>query len=84
MACVNPDGTLSPSGRKLLSRLPAPDAPEGTTQDGLGAMTGLPLFRVRSSLRELLAAGLVEEELSLFRRTAAGDEALARDAAAAR
>jgi hypothetical protein len=29
-------------------------------------------------------AGLVEEELSLFRRTAAGDEALARDAAAAR
>jgi hypothetical protein len=83
VACVNPDGTLSPSGRKLLSRLPARDAAEGMSHDALGDSTGLPLFRVRASLRELLVAGLVEDRLSLFRRTEAGDAALARDAAAA-
>jgi predicted transcriptional regulator len=55
MACVNPDGTLSPSATALLKSL---ETPLGTEE--IAARLGSPLFKVRSSLRELVAAGLVE------------------------
>jgi predicted transcriptional regulator len=55
MACVNPDGTLSPSATALLKSLETPLGPEE-----IAARLGSPLFKVRSSLRELVAAGLVE------------------------
>jgi predicted transcriptional regulator len=55
MACVNPDGTLSPSAKALLKSL---ERPLGTEE--IAARLGSPLFKVRSSLRELVAAGLVE------------------------
>ena len=54
MACVNPDGTLTPSARKILEALTSASRPEA-----IAVATGVPLFRVRSSLRELEAAGLV-------------------------
>ncbi len=78
MACMNPDGSLSPSGRTLLEAL----GPSGTagprTAAELAGAVGLPLFRVRSSLREAGAAGLVVEAEDGVRRTPAGDEALVR------
>ncbi len=55
MACVNPDGTVSASARAILAELDRVSTPER-----IAAEVGLPLFRVRSSLRELAAAGLVE------------------------
>ena len=61
MACVNADGTLSPSGRAMLDAVKAPASP-----DQVAAITGLPLFRVRSGLRELVSAGLVKEEASRY------------------
>ena len=61
MACVNADGTLSPSGRAMLDAVKAPASP-----DQVAAITGLPLFRVRSGLRELVSAGLVKEETSRY------------------
>ena len=78
MACINPDGTLSPSGRRMLSILPRLSDPEPMSIETLSQQSGLPLYRVRASLREFLAAGLVSEESSLYRRTAAADDALAR------
>ena len=54
MACLNADGTLSPSGRALVAALAAPSTPEEVART-----TGLALYRVRSGLRELAAAGLV-------------------------
>ena len=57
MACISPDGKPTESGTKMLRAL----------KSGLGApeeiakSTGLPLFRVRSGLRELTQAGLVTE-----------------------
>ena len=55
MACVNPDGTMTPSAISILTALRSADAAEL-----IAPATGLPIFRVRSALRELVAAGLVE------------------------
>jgi DNA-binding IclR family transcriptional regulator len=58
MACISPDGKPTESGTKMLRAL----------KSGLGSAeeiaqaTGLPLFRVRSGLRELVQAELVSQE----------------------
>jgi predicted transcriptional regulator len=58
MACVSPDGKPTESGTKMLRTLQAgPKSPEEVTRE-----TGLPLFRVRSGLRELTQAGLAIEK----------------------
>jgi DNA-binding IclR family transcriptional regulator len=55
VACVNPDGTVTPSAIAILTALRSAD-----TAELIAPLAGLPLFRVRSALRELVAAGLVE------------------------
>ena len=67
MACVNADGTITPTAKALLQSLESPLGPEA-----ISAKIGAPLFRVRSSLRELQAAGFVAESEGLFRTTDAG------------
>ena len=57
MACVNPDGSLSESAKALLSILDSPMTPPD-----IAVKLGQPLFKVRSSLREMAGAGLVKEE----------------------
>ena len=54
MACVNADGTITPTAKALLKSL---DTPLGA--EDIVARLGSPLFKVRSSLREMLEAGLV-------------------------
>jgi len=78
MACINPDGSLTPSGRRMLIALPGPGSPAPMTIDALSAKAGVPMYRARASIREFLGAGLVSEESLLYRRTAAADEVLAR------
>jgi predicted transcriptional regulator len=56
VACINADGTLTRSGELILLALRTPLTPEQISQE-----TGVPLFKVRSALREFLAAGVVEE-----------------------
>jgi DNA-binding IclR family transcriptional regulator len=67
MACVNADGTITPTAKALLQSLESPLGPEA-----IAAKIGAPLFRVRSSLRELQAAGFVSESGGLFRMTDQG------------
>ena len=67
MACVNADGTITPTAKALLQSLESPLGPEA-----IAAKIGVPLFRVRSSLRELQAAGFVVESGGLFRTTDEG------------
>jgi predicted transcriptional regulator len=68
MACISPDGKPTESGAKMLRAL----------KSGLGAAeeiakgTGLPLFRVRSGLRELTQAGLVVERAGKYEITDKG------------
>ncbi len=67
MACLSTDGKIAASGRALLELLDEPRTPEIIAK---GA--GNPLFMVRSSLREMVAAGLVEQRIEGFLATAAG------------
>jgi predicted transcriptional regulator len=54
MACVSPDGKPTESGAKMLRALKSGLAtPEEIAKDA-----DLPLFRVRSGVRELVEAGL--------------------------
>jgi len=54
MACVNADGTITATARALLKSLETP-----LSAEEVSGRLGQPLFRVRSSLREMLEAGLV-------------------------
>jgi len=54
MACISPDGKPTESGAKMLHAL---NSGLGSAEE-IAKDTGLPLFRVRSGLRELAQAGL--------------------------
>jgi len=69
MACINPDGTLTPSAKAVLSALFSPVALEEVAKS-----TGLPLFRIRSSIREMLEASLVKEKDGKYAATKLGRE----------
>jgi len=70
MACISPDGKPTESGINMLR----------TLKSGLGApeeiakSTGLPLFRVRSGLRELTQAGLTNQKDDKYEITEKGVE----------
>ena len=67
MACVNPDGTVTASATAILTALRSP-----ATAEQVAPLAGLPVFRVRSALRELAGAGLVVAEDGRYRLTEAG------------
>ncbi len=69
MACISADGALTESARKMLEAVQTPATPEEVAQS-----TGLPLFRVRSGLRELVQAGLVAETEGRYQITEAGQQ----------
>lgn len=69
MACISPEGTLTESARRMLQAVQTPATPEEVAQS-----TGLPLFRVRSGLRELVQAGLVAETEGRYQITEAGQQ----------
>jgi len=71
LACISPDGKPTESGKKLLSAVMAPHVPEEVAVE-----TQLPLFRVRSGLRELSEAGYVKGDQERYSLTDAGKEAL--------
>lgn len=74
MACINNDGTLTESAKRLLGKLTVPCAPEELSQ-----RMGQPLFRIRSSLREMEGAGLVQPIEGKFLITEAGRKLTAED-----
>jgi DNA-binding IclR family transcriptional regulator len=70
MACISPDGKPSESGNKILRALKAGlGAPEEVAKE-----SGLPLFRVRSGLRELTEAGLAKQKDDKFELSEKGAE----------
>jgi DNA-binding IclR family transcriptional regulator len=72
MACISPDGKPTESGTKMLKAL----------KSGLGSpeeiagRAGLPLFRVRSGLRELAQAGLASQKGEEYELSPKGVELL--------
>jgi len=70
MACISPDGKPTESGTKMLRALQAGlGSPEEIARD-----TGLPLFRVRSGLRELTQAGLAKQRDDKYELSEKGAE----------
>ena len=67
MGCVNPDGSLTSSARQLLKALEQP-----RTAEEVGEMAGQPLFKVRSSLREMIESELVHETDGRYQTTDKG------------
>jgi hypothetical protein len=55
MACVTADGSLTESAEAMLRNLEQP-----LTDREVAEKTGFPLYRVRSGLREMVEAGMVE------------------------
>jgi len=70
MACISSDGKPTESGAKMLRALKSGlGSPEEIAKDA-----GLPLFRVRSGLRELAQAGLANQKNDKYEITDKGAE----------
>jgi predicted transcriptional regulator len=67
MACISADGTLTERATSMLKALKEP-----RTIDELARGLDAPMYRVRSSLRELMEAKLVEPDGERFRATPTG------------
>ncbi len=67
MGCINATGTITRSGELILLALRNPMTPEEAAKE-----TGVPLFKVRSGIREFLAARLVQAADDKFQTTPAG------------
>ncbi len=67
MPCVKPDGTLEPMAQAILRALRTP-----RTVEGICEHLRLPIYRVRSTVRELVEAGLVAEIEGVCGLTSAG------------
>lgn len=70
MACISPDGKPTESGTKMLRAL---KSGAGTAEE-IASKAGLPLFRVRSGLRELTQASLATETNGRYEITDKGTE----------
>jgi len=73
MACISPDGKPTESGTKILRALES----GSRSPEEVAGGTGLPLFRVRSGLRELTQAGLAEQKDNGYELSPKGTEMLA-------
>ena len=71
MACINTDGSITYSARKVLQILHTPQ-----TFAEVAESTGLPRYRIRASLRDLNAAGLLSENEGNYVLTKEGADRL--------
>ena len=71
MACLPSDDILGSTGESVLLTLTI-----ATTLEDVAQQTGLPLFRVRGTVRRLLEAGLTNQVGQMFEITPAGIETL--------
>ena len=70
MACISPDGKPTESGSKMLRAL---KGGLGSPEE-IASKAGLPLFRVRSGLRELTEAGLAKQRDDKYELSEKGAE----------
>ncbi len=68
--CVSADGKPTKSGIKMLSALKS----GASTPDALSGATGMPMFRVRSGLRQLVKAGFVKQVDNKYQLTPEGSK----------
>jgi predicted transcriptional regulator len=73
MACINASGEISESARQILTAML-----EAAPLSHVAAQTGLPLYRIRSAMRELSEAGLAVESDDGWKTTETGRNAIER------
>lgn len=73
MACVNASGEITDAARQILSAML-----EVSPLSRVAAQTGLPLYRIRSAMRELSGAGLAAESEDGWKTTETGRKAIER------
>ncbi len=71
MACINPDGSISPTATKIIKALEQP-----LDLKVLGQTVKVPQFVLRSGLRELVEYGYVTQEGEIFSATDKGRKKL--------
>lgn len=71
VACISPDGKPTESGKKILEA-----AKDPRTLEEISITIDLPLFRVRSGLRDLVEAGYLKEEDQKYKIMEKGFKAL--------
>ncbi len=69
MPCVNPDGSITDSAKALLKVIET-----HLTAEEISKKAGQPLFKIRSSLREMVDAGLINEEGNKYVISESGKE----------
>ena len=74
MACLPSDDILGSTGVSVLLTLTI-----ATTLEDVAQQTGLPLFRVRGTVRRLLEAGLTNQVGQMYEITPAGIEKLEQE-----
>ena len=67
MACIQPDGLLTRCGESVLLAMWVP-----ATEADVAGDCRVPLFRVRSAIREFLQAGLIEQNGEAYKVTPQG------------
>ena len=72
MACINADGTISESAKELLGLI----SNNPYTDEEIAAKLKKPMFKIRSSLRELEGAGFTIKSGDKFSTTEKGREKL--------
>jgi DNA-binding IclR family transcriptional regulator len=72
MACISPDGKPTESGTKMLRAI---ESGMGSAEE-IASSAGLPLFRVKSGLRELTQAGLANQKGDTYELSSRGVELL--------
>jgi DNA-binding IclR family transcriptional regulator len=70
MPCVSADGKPTKSGIEMLSALKG----GASTTDALSGATGMPMFRIRSGLRQLVNAGFVKQVDDKYQLTPEGSK----------
>lgn len=78
MACVNSNGEITEAARKILFSMKQP-----VPLTHVEAQTGLPMYRIRSAMRELAEAGLAAEAGGDWQVTGAGMAAIQKTVNAA-
>jgi DNA-binding IclR family transcriptional regulator len=73
VACLPSEDILSSTGVSVLVALTTP-----TTLEDVAERTGLPLFRVRGTVRRLMEAGLTHKVAAMYEITPKGVEELER------
>ena len=70
MACIRPDGSISETAKALIRMI----STTAFSPEEISARLNIPLYLIRSSLREMAEAGLLQEQNGKYLSTEKGNK----------